>query len=276
MNILTTPKIDTHVHLFDPANYPYGADNFYHPTGGETGTPEHYKQVMEAYNIHYALLVQPNSGYNFDNSCLLNAIAKSSGKFKGIAVAPADISFAELEQLKQQGIVGIAFNVALYGSQYYTDSAAILEKLSALDMFAQFQVIDEQLIDLKPLLNSFPGKLLIDHCGRPDPHEGINQKGFKELLRHAQKGNAYIKISGQYKISQTGYPYTDMIPFIATLLEEFTLDGCMWASDWPFLRAPERLDLGPLLALVEAYLPSAEDRRKLVWDTPAKLFGFPQ
>jgi predicted TIM-barrel fold metal-dependent hydrolase len=45
-------------------------------------------------------------------------------------------------------------------------------------------------------------------------------------------------------------------------------------SDWPFLLAPERIDYGPLLTLVERLVPDPADRRKLWWDTPHRLFGF--
>jgi predicted TIM-barrel fold metal-dependent hydrolase len=58
------------------------------------------------------------------------------------------------------------------------------------------------------------------------------------------------------------------------LIDAFTLDACMWGSNWPFLRAPERVDYGPLLKLVEDLLPDASDRRRLWWDTPRNLFGF--
>jgi hypothetical protein len=36
----------------------------------------------------------------------------------------------------------------------------------------------------------------------------------------------------------------------------------------------ERLDYGPLIALVDQLFPDAADRRKLLWDTPNGLFGF--
>ena len=58
------------------------------------------------------------------------------------------------------------------------------------------------------------------------------------------------------------------------LVETFTLDRCMWASDWPHLRSPTRVDYGVLLHLMLKLLPDPSDRRKLMWDTPRKLFGF--
>jgi predicted TIM-barrel fold metal-dependent hydrolase len=48
----------------------------------------------------------------------------------------------------------------------------------------------------------------------------------------------------------------------------------MWGSDWPFLRAPERIDYGPLLSLANALLPDEAIRNKVFWETPQRLFGF--
>ena len=83
-----------------------------------------------------------------------------------------------------------------------------------------------------------------------------------------------MKISGLVKCSATRYPWEDSWPYVAALLEAFTPDRCLWGSDWPFLRAPERIDYGLVLALVEQLIPDPVDRRKVLWETPARLFGF--
>jgi predicted TIM-barrel fold metal-dependent hydrolase len=36
----------------------------------------------------------------------------------------------------------------------------------------------------------------------------------------------------------------------------------------------ERVDYGPVLKFVETWLPDATARRKVLWDTPRRLFGF--
>jgi predicted TIM-barrel fold metal-dependent hydrolase len=46
------------------------------------------------------------------------------------------------------------------------------------------------------------------------------------------------------------------------------------SPDWPYLRAPQRQDYGPLVELVEVLFPDAADREKLFWKTPQLLFGF--
>ena len=57
------------------------------------------------------------------------------------------------------------------------------------------------------------------------------------------------------------------------LAEAFTLDRCIWGSDWPFLRAKERTDFGPLLAALHRVLPDAADRERVLWTNPSRLFG---
>jgi hypothetical protein len=47
---------------------------------------------MQAYGTRYALLVGPNSGYGLDNACMLDAIARGRGRYKGIAVVKNDIA----------------------------------------------------------------------------------------------------------------------------------------------------------------------------------------
>src|SRR5438046_4051679 len=66
--IFEEPKIDCHMHVFDPARFPYHANTHYAPTGQEMGTPAQLEQMMDAYGMRYALLVGPNSGYGLDNS----------------------------------------------------------------------------------------------------------------------------------------------------------------------------------------------------------------
>ncbi len=48
----------------------------------------------------------------------------------------------------------------------------------------------------------------------------------------------------------------------------------MWGSDWPFVRMDERMDYGPPFTCLPRWLPDEGDRRKVLWDTPARLFGF--
>ena len=268
------PKIDCHAHVFDPVLFPYGRDIAYKPAGQELGTPAQLGQVMKTYGVQHALLVQPNSGYGSDNSCLLDTIARGDGRFKGAAIIDFDADLASLRQLQSQGVVGAAFNPTFHGSDYYRGSAPLIEKLAALDMFLNLQIEHDQLLQFVPWIEAMPIRVLIDHCGRPTPQAGLTQPGFQALLRLARTKRVSVKLSGYSKISQGPYPFEDCWPFVHAIVEAFTLEHCMWASDWPFLRAPQRQDYGPLVELAERLFPDPVDRHMLFWTTPRRLFGF--
>ena len=274
MSIFKEPKIDCHVHVLDPVNFPYGKDIEYKPSGQEIGTPSQLRQVMQTYGVSHALLVQPNSGYGSDNSCMLDTIARGGGRFKGIAIIAFDAGLAALRELKAQGIVGAAFNPTFHGIDYYKRSADLIGKLAQLDMFLQIQSEHDQLSMFVPWIEAMPIRVLIDHCGRPTPEAGLDQPGFKALLRLAATQRVSVKLSGYSKFSQVPYPFDDTWPFVRAIVDAFTLDRCLWASDWPYLRAPQRQDYGPLLELAQMLFPDPAERRRLFCDTPRRLFGF--
>lgn len=274
MSLFKEPKIDCHVHALDPVNFPYGKDIEYKPSGPEVGTPAQLGQVMQTYGVSHALLVQPNSGYGSDNSCMLDTIARGNGRFKGIAIIDFDADLAALRGLKAQGIVGAAFNPTFHGIDYYRQSAALIGRLAELDMFLQIQSEHDQLAMFVPWIEAIPVRVLIDHCGRPTPEAGLNQPGFQALLRLAATQRVSVKLSGYAKFSAVPYPFDDTWPFVRAIVEAFTLKRCLWASDWPFLRATQRQDYGPLVELAELLFPDSAARRALFCDTPRRLFGF--
>jgi predicted TIM-barrel fold metal-dependent hydrolase len=274
VSILDEPKVDCHYHVLDPHRFGYAPDVRYRPAGQEIGTLAQYEEVMACYNVKRAVVVGPNSGYNTDNRCLLDVLRQGQGRFKGIAVVPLTITQSELKALKERGVLGIAFNATLYGPAHYAHTHELLEHLKALDMWLQIQVENEQILSLLELIQSSKVKLLIDHCGRPSVQSGITSLGFQALLNIGREQRAVVKISGLQKFSLKPSNYEDVTPFVDALLKAFTPDACVWASDWPFLKATERLDYGPLLKVFERFVSSPEDRRKILWDTPNRVFGF--
>ena len=274
MNVFDQPKIDTHCHLLDPDHFPYASDVAYRPAGQEIGAQGYFEQVMACFSVTHALLVGPNSGYNVDNRCLLHALDTGGGKFKGIVVLPQDASLETLAALKTRGVVGLAFNPAMYGVAYYSELRPLLLRLAELGLWAQFQIEGDQLVELLPLLDSVPDlRLMFDHCGRPVVSRGLQQPGFQALLALGRERRAAVKLSGEAKFSETPFPFLDVNPYIEALVQAFGIEHCMWASDWPYLKAPFRLDFGPMLRRWEHMFTAAE-RQQLMHGSAARLFGF--
>lgn len=274
MTIFDEPKIDCHNHLLDPAHFGYSPQAWYHPVSNEQGTARQLTDLFDVYGVRHALVVGPNSGYDTDNRCLLDLLERGNGRFKGVAVVDNGISRDELRRLRDRGIVGTTMQAALLGVEHFRDTGPLLRDLAELGMFADVQVEGDQLLDMAPILEPSGVRVLIDHCGRPEPTAGVDQPGFRRLLDLASSDRYFVKLSGLVKCSTTTYPWEDSRPFVRALLDAFTPDRCMWGSDWPFLRAPERIDYGLVLALLERLIPDPGDRRKVLWDTPMRLFGF--
>lgn len=274
MPVFDEPKIDCHTHVLDPLRFPYRPDTFYRPVGQEITTASQPLHLMDAYGVAAALVAGPNSGYGTDNRCLLDALAQGRGRLKGVAVVSPDASTAELAELKGHGVVGVAFNPTILGLDYYRHTRDLLARLADLGLPLQIQVEKDQLLGLLDLIAGSRVDLVIDHCGRPDPDAGLDQPGFKALLELGRSGRATVKLSGYAKFSREPYPHPDAWPYVHALVEAFTLDRCVWGSDWPFLRAEQRIDYGPLLTLMQTLLPDAARRRNVLWDTPRRLFGF--
>ena len=201
------------------------------------------------------------------------ALKQGEGRFKGVAVLAADTSTPALRALQAQGVVGVAFNCALHGLAYYQDIDPLLSRLAELGLWAQFQVEGDQLAALLPRLERSGVRTLIDHCGRPTLADGPDAPGVLALLRLADSGLGVIKLSGFAKFSQQGYPFADAQAHVMRLWQAFGPERCLWASDWPYLRAGYRLDYGTLLKLAEQWF-TPDQCQHMMWDTPKKLFNW--
>ena len=103
---------------------------------------------------------------------------------------------------------------------------------------------------------------------------GEDQPGFQALLALARTGAAVVKLCGGFRFSRTAFPHADTDAFARRAIAAFGLSNCIWGSDWPFVNMPARMDYGPQLAMLARWLPDAAGRRVVLWETPARLFGF--
>jgi predicted TIM-barrel fold metal-dependent hydrolase len=271
---MTLPAADCHAHIFG-ANHPFAADLVYTPHPTQRGTAAQFSAVLDAHGFTHGLLVAAQP-YMYDNTCLLQAIADSHGRFKGIALVHANATEHDLRDLADCGVVGLRFNLSSFGMREFTEPGAdrLLAQARELGWFLQIHCEHDELVAAMPVLGRTRMRVMIDHFGRPDPACGIDQPGFAALLELGRSGDHVVKLSGPFRSSHQGYPYHDIDPYVAACLETFTPARCVWGSDWPFVRVDERIDYGPPLSCLARWLPDEADRRCVLWETPSRLFGF--
>lgn len=269
------PAVDSHAHVFDPVRYPLKDTGGHLPAPNECGTPAQFLSLLDAHRMTHGLVVNPQAGYATDNRCMLDAIARSGGRLKGVALIAHDVTDRELLSLKQGGVVGARFNLlfAHATSLRGEPGARLLARIRELGWFAQIYFRGDGLLEALPVLRASGIRVVVDHLGGPDVGHPISQPGFQALLALGKTGNAAVKLSGAFRFSKQPWPHPDLDPFVAALVEAFSPNNCMWGSDWPFVRFEQRTDYGPQLALLERWLPDERQRRAVLWDTPARLFG---
>jgi len=270
-----TRAADCHAHVFCGEEYPYSPETVYRPHPSQAGTTAKFRAVLDAHGFTHGLLVGAGP-YGSDNRCMLEAIAASGGRFKGIALVKANIAETELATLAGQGVVGIRINLMNHGMRPLLEPGAeqLLARVKELRWFVQIHCQKDELAEAAPILRKAGVRVMVDHFGRPDVKRGLAQPGFQTLLEFGRSDDAVVKLSGPFRCSAEGYPYRDVDRFIAAAIESFTLERCVWGSDWPFVRLDERMDYGPGVSCLPRWLPDANDRRKVLWDTPARLFEF--
>lgn len=268
--------VDSHAHVFDTRSYPLNNPQGYVPQPNECGTAREFEVVLAVHAMTHGLLVNPFAGYALDNRCMLDAIAASAGRFKGVALVGHDATDAHLRQLADGGVVGARFNTLFSGatSLQGAQGARLLARIKELGWFAQIYFHDDEVLKLLPILEAAGIRVVVDHCACPDVARGLDQPGFQAVLELGRRGNAAIKLSGPFRYSRQGWPYEDCDPFVAALVEAYTPANCVWGSDWPFVRLPQRIDYGPTRRMLARWLPDPADQRKVLWDTPSRWFGF--
>ena len=136
---MTAPgAADCHAHIFCGTTYPFSPETVYVPHPTQTGTAAQFLAVLNAHGFTHGLLVGAGP-YGPDNRCMLDAIAGSGGRFKGIALVKASVSQSELADLADRGVVGVRINLLNHGLKPLIEPGAdrMLAYLKEMKLFAQ-------------------------------------------------------------------------------------------------------------------------------------------
>ena len=116
--------------------------------------------------------------------------------------------------------------------------------------------------------------VIVDHMLMVPAGKGVNEPNFQALLKLVGEGHAYVKVSAAYRLSDQFPDYPDAKPFHDALLRANS-ERLMWGTDWPhpWVSADAMPDEGHLLDLFFSWTPAEEQRRKILVDTPSRLFG---
>ena len=224
--------------------------------------------------IERSVVVQ-STCHGFDNDVIADVIAARGGAYCGIALAPVTVSDASLRRLHAQGFRGLRFNFMkhLGAATPIEQIIGITPRLAALGWQLRVHFPSTLVNELAPSLLHSATPVVIDHMGRIDASQGLDQPAFRKLCGLMEDPRMWVKVSGSDRISREGPPYADAVPFARALVERFG-DRTLWAPTGLTPTAMACRTTGPVDLLAQI-APSAASRRALLVDNPQRLYRFP-
>ena len=275
----TEPKLklpagacDAHFHVFGPRDrFAYAKDAPYVP---EVDAPKDVLIDRHMFlGIERGVVVQ-SAAHGLDNSAAADLLAEKKGSYVGVALVPVNADMSLLKKLHEQGFRGARFNYLqhLGGGPAMPELMKLATKLAVLNWHLQLHVESSMIVKMTPELKLSPVPVVIDHMGRVDASRGLDQPGFRHLLKLMEDKRFWVKVSGLERASRQGSPYADAVPFARKLVAEFG-DRVIWGSDWPHPNLDSIPDDGVLVDLIAEFANEAQ-RQALLVDNPMKLYKF--
>lgn len=264
---------DAHCHVFGPKHlFPYHPTSTYEPPDAGKGR---LNELHATLGLERAVIVQA-SCHGPDNRAMIDAIATSGGRWKGVCIARATFTDEEFRQLHEGGVCGVRFNFVTHlgGTPNLDAMTSILRRVRPLGWHVIIHVNAEDLIKFEDYFAQIEMPIVVDHMGRVPCDRGTEQDAFQILQRFMRRENWWCKICGAERISRAGPPFHDAIPFAQELIA-LTPDRILWGTDFPHPNITRWMpNDGDLLDLVPLFAPDPAVRRKILVENPARLYRF--
>ena len=276
--VFPSGAVDCHAHVFGPAiQFPYAQGRIYTPPDA---TLESYQDLLKMLRVERAVLVQP-SVYGTDNRAMLSALKAHPKQLRGVAVIPNDVNAiddTQLENFHQSGVRGIRCNIV-----DVADPSAglpiehlknLANRIKPFGWHLELLMHVNEYPNLAKVFENFPVDLVFGHFGYSHAKHGAKNEGFQGLLELLKNEQAWVKMTGPYRICDGDLPYADMRPLNDAVIQA-NPNRLVWGSDWPHVmvkkQMPHDADLCDLLG---SWILDENLRKSILVDNPCILYDF--
>ena len=274
------PIFDAQVHAYE-RNHP-GRPWVGTLQGPPEVTGDQMVAAMDEVGVDGAVLVSPFSMYRYDASYAMEVYAAHPSRFRLVKpVDPIDPRVADTiaDWASTKGTVGIRVFLRDTASTDPADPA--INRVLAMAGRHSLPVnlaCTGRLEQAAQLAARNPNtQVVIDHLGlQQPPAPPAPPQPFAELpkvLALASHPNIAIKISGACTLSHEPFPYKDIWDPLGRIFDAFSLNRCMWGTDWTRAVALLTYKQGVHSFRVTDRL-SDSDRTTLMGDTLARVYNW--
>ena len=265
--------VDAHCHVLGPVDkFPFAPERKYTPCDA---SKDQLFALRDYLGFDRNVIVQATC-HGDDNRAMLDALAHSDGRARGVASVGRKVSDAELLAMHAAGVRGTRFNFVkrLVDVTPREELAEIASRIAPLGWHVVVYFEAQDLPEFWDFFTALPTTVVVDHMGRPDvskPVDGPEFELFVKLL--CEHSNIWSKVSCPERLSKAGPDgYDDVVPFARRIVETFP-DRVMWGTDWPHPNMKTHMpDDGKLVDFVPRIATTPELQHKLLVDNPSRLY----
>jgi predicted TIM-barrel fold metal-dependent hydrolase len=273
--------IDAHVHVWAPdtTRYPLAPGFKKEDMEPTSFTPEELFKHCKPAGVGRINLIQM-SYYGFDNTYMLDAIAKYPDVFVGTAVInPLGKDPArEMDELARKGVRAFRIYPKLTDEPvekwlrpegYRKMFAAGARNNQAMACL----IGPDALPELDRMCKEFPDTpVIIDHLARIGIDGVVRDEDVDRLCSMARHKRLMLKVGAFYALGKKKPPYDDLVPLIRKAVTAFGPRRCMWESDCPFQVQGEHTYQASIDLVQRLDFLSDDDRQWLLRRTAETFF----
>lgn len=271
------PLIDTHLHLWDPAQVPWTRGT---PVFNQLYDAAQFIAASDGCQVVRAVFVQCDASDGAAEVAWVAAQAAVDTRIAGIvAHAPVEQGVAvraRLARLAGHPLVrGVRRNIQgePLGFCARAEFVAGVQALAEHDLSFDLCLRRAQLPEVVTLVRSCPQvRFMLDHLGNP-PIKDRSMDGWAAPFADlARLPNVWCKLSGIVTVAAQQWTIEDLAPYVEQALKTFTPARLVWGSDWPVvLKASDYRHWVDTTRTLLALLP-ADDQRRILHDNAIAFY----
>jgi predicted TIM-barrel fold metal-dependent hydrolase len=214
---MTRSIFDAHFHIIDPA-FPLVANDGFLPA---PYTCQMYQRAATEIGVRGGAIVS-GSFQAFDQSYLVDALARLGDGYVGVTQLPATVADTELRRLSSHGVRAVRFNLKRGGSEDASQMDPFARRVhDVVGWHVELYVDSRELGSLAPMLVRLPA-VSIDHLG-------LSRAGLPQLLRLVERG---------VRVKATGFGRVDFdVADALRRIHAVDPSALMFGTDLPSTRA---------------------------------------
>jgi len=254
----------------------------YSSTGAAITTDARMLRAMDQVGVDAALLVS-TSHYGWDNSYSLEAAQKAPNRFA--VIGRIDAACPDVEErvaIWESNPVAVGLRIFIlsdvHRDQFMGGHFDRLLRAAQNQSIPMTVYPPGYLSTIAIAAERFPKlQWVVDHVGIAQPPVLMPDvprfKRLPELLALARFPNVVVKLSAVPALSAERFPFSDLWPFIHSIVDAYGIERVMWGSDWTRVATLLSYEEG-LRYVRDSSELSLDEKTQLLGGTLSRVFGW--